>query len=415
MNLRQFRTRMGGIRRMKARWWVLSGAVALVLTGGGAWWIIAAQSTSAEATPVVQTVAASLETMEQSVSASGTLTPTVQEEVSFAASGTVTAVNVVAGTVVAAGDALATVDTLTVDAELLAARATLATAAAKLADSQDSSDGGTADLAQIAANAASVTTAQNGVDDAVAAQSAVTLTAPVAGLITAVNVAVGDVESSSSSTGTSGPAVGGTSAAGSGATATTSSAAFTIVGTDAWTVDLTVGEADVALIEANDQVELSLDDGTALFGTVSEIGLLPSTTTGVAAYPVVVAVTGTPEGLHDGVTVTASIVYERRTAVLTVASAAVSSVDGASVVTMLDADGNEVSTPVTVGATAGNLTEITEGLAEGDEVVVATFTPGTGNTGTGTGAGNDTSTFPRDRAPTGNTPTGQVRGGANNG
>jgi len=409
MKLRQFRTRMGGIRRMKARWWVLSGVVVLVLTGGGAWWIIAAQSTSAEATPVVQTVAASLETMEQSVSASGTLTPTVQEEVSFAASGIVTAVNVVAGTVVAAGDALATVDTLTVDAELLAARATLATAAAKLADSQDSSDGGTADLAQIAANAASVTTAQNGVDEAVAAQNAVTLTAPVAGLVTAVNVAVGDVESSSSSSST------GTSGAASGGTATASSAAFTIVGTDAWTVDLTVGEADVALIEANDQVELSLDDGTAFFGTVSEIGLLPSTTTGVAAYPVVVAVTGTPEGLHDGVTVTASIVYERRTEVLTVVSAAVSSVDGASVVTMLDADGNEVSTPVTVGATAGNLTEITEGLAEGDEVVVATFTPGTGNTGTGTGAGIDTGTFPGGGAPTGDAPTGQVRGGANNG
>ncbi|TFB77438.1 RND transporter [Cryobacterium glaciale] len=396
---------------MKARWWVLSGVVVLALAGGGVWWTIAAQATSAVATPVTQTVAASRETMEQTVSATGTLTPTVQEEVSFAASGTVTGVSVIAGTVVAAGDLLATVDTLTVDADLLAARATLASAAAKLTDSQDASDGSTADLAQIAANTASVTTAQNGVDDAVAAQSAVTLTAPVAGVVTVVNVAVGDVISAGTSTST-GAAAGGTAAAGAGATTTASTAAFTIVGTDSWTVNLTVGEANAALIAANDQVELSLDDGTAFFGTVSEIGLLPSTTTGVAAYPVVVVVTGTAEGLYDGVAVTAAIVYERRTDVLTVASAAVTSVDGASVVTVKNADGTEVSTPVTVGATAGNLTEITEGLAEGDEVVVATFTPGSGNAGT---TGTDrTGNFPGGEMPTGDFPAGQMPGGMNN-
>jgi len=37
--------------------------------------------------------------------------------------------------------------------------------------------------------------------------------------------------------------------------------------------------------------------------------------------------------------------------------------------------------PVTVGETSGNVTEITEGLAEGDEVVLAVFTPGTGGSG----------------------------------
>ncbi|WP_104131649.1 efflux RND transporter periplasmic adaptor subunit [Cryobacterium sp. M91] len=398
------------IRQMKAWWWVLSGGViVLALIGGGAWWFIAAQPTSAEATPATQTVAASLETMQQSVTVSGTLTPTVQEEVSFAASGNVTGVNVAAGTVVSAGDVLATVDTLTVDAELLAARATLASAAAKLADSEDASDTSTADLAQIAANEASVTTAQNGVDEALAAQAAVTLTAPVAGLITVVNVAVGEAVSGGSTTdgAAGGGAAAGTAETGAGATTTASSAAFTIVGTDSWTVDFTVGETDAALIAADNQVELALDDGTEFFGTVSEVGLLPATSTGVAAYPVVVVVTGSTEGLYDGVAVTADIVYERRTDVLTVASAAVTSVDGASVVTVLDADGNEVSTPVTVGATIGDLTEITEGLAEGDEVVMASFTPGSGSGNTGT-----------DRTgmmPPGDFPAGQMPGGPDNG
>ena len=96
--------------------------------------------------------------------------------------------------------------------------------------------------------------------------------------------------------------------------------------------------------------------------------------------------------------------------VLTVASAAVTSVDGASVVTVKDTDGTEVSTPVTVGATVGNLTEITAGLAEGDEVIVATFTPGSGNAGT-----DRTGGFPGGEMPTGDFPAGQMPGGANNG
>ena len=393
------------IRQLKARWWVLSGGViVLALAGGGAWWFIAAQPASAGAAPATQTVTASLTTMQLSVSASGSLTPTVQEDVSFAASGNVTGVNVAVGTVVSAGDVLATVDTLTVDADLLAARATLASAAAKLADSEDESDGSTADLAQIAANEASVTSAQNGVDEALAAQAAVTLTAPVAGLVTVVNVAVGEAVSGGSTTDSG--ATGGTAETGGGATTTASSAAFTIIGTDSWTVDFTVGETDAALIAADNQVELALDDGTEFFGTVSEVGLLPSTSTGVAAYPVVVVVTGSTEGLYDGVAVTADIVYERRTDVLTVASAAVTSADGASVVTVLDTDGNEVSTTVTVGATIGNLTEITEGLAEGDEVVMASFTPGSGNTGTTGGT---------EMAPGGDMPAGQMPGGPDNG
>ena len=398
MKLRQFRTR---IRSLKTRWWVLSGGIVLALAGGGAWWVIAAQATSAVATPEASTTAlASLETLQQTISATGILTPTVQEDVSFAASGTVTAVSAQVGTVVAIGDVLATVDTLTVDANLLSARATLASAVAKLASSEDASDGGSAALAQIASNLASVTTAQTGVDEAVAAQGAVTLTAPVAGRVTVVNVAVGNVVSAGVSA--TGAAAGGTTAAGT----TASSAAFTIVGTDAWTVDLTVGETDAALITADDQVELSLDGGTSFYGTVAEVGLLPSTTTGAAAYPVVIAITGSPDGVYDGVAVTAEIVYERRTNVLTVASAAVTSVDGASVVTMLDADGNEASTPVTVGATIGNLTEITEGLAEGDEVVMATFTPGDGNEGT-TGPGGE--------APPADAPAGEMPGGPANG
>ena len=92
-----------------------------------------------------------------------------------------------------------------------------------------------------------------------------------------------------------------------------------------------------------------------------------------------VAVTGDQEGLHDGVAAEVELVYERRTDVLTVPSLAVTTADdGTTTVQQTDADGEVVDVPVTTGETSGNVTEITEGLAEGDEVVLAVFTPGTG-------------------------------------
>ncbi|MDF2442290.1 MAG: hypothetical protein JWR01_493 [Subtercola sp.] len=389
------------VSQMRRRTLVITGALILVIAAGSVYWFgfaMPASSSQAAQVPVTRTVQASLETMEKSVSTTGTLTPTVQQTADFSVSGTVTAVNVVAGQTVTAGQALATVDTMTVDAALLQAKATLATAQAKLADATSASDGSDADVAQIAADQSSVDLAAAGVTDAQTDVTDATLTAPVAGLVTTVGVAVGDrisagssssSSSSSSGAGTTGTgSTGGTSGATSGTTATASASGFTIVSTDSWQVSVAVSESDIANVAKDDQVELTLTAGTAFFGTVASVGLLPSTTSGAVTYPVVVSVTGSPAGLYDGISVTAAIVYERRTDVLTVPSEAVTTADGASTVTTLDAEGAEVKTPVVVGETVGTLTEITSGLAEGDSVVVTVFTPG----GTGTGSGGGTGT-----------------------
>lgn len=377
-------------------------AVVLVgLIGAGVWWFGIRDASAASAAPVTRTVAASLTTMQKSVSGSGTLTPSVQQDVSFDVSGTVTAVPVAVGQTVTAGQTLATVDTLQLNADLLQAKATLANAQAKLSDASGT--------AQVAAAQAQVDVAQSGVDTAQAAMDGATLVAPVAGLLTAVNLEVGDAVSG----GSSGNAPTGSS------TGSTSTAQFTIVGTDAWEVDVTVSDADVALIEVGDQAEVTLDGATTpVFGTISEIGLLSTSDTGVAAYPVTVAVTGDQEGLHDGVSADVELVYERRTDVLTIPSLAVTTAaDGTTTVKQVDADGTTVAVPVTTGETSGNLTEITAGLAEGDEVVLATFTPGTG--GTGRQGTDQQGTFPQGGfqgvPPDGGTGPVQQQGGSTNG
>ncbi|RFA09889.1 hypothetical protein B7R54_12255 [Subtercola boreus] len=440
------------VSQMRRRTLIITGALILVVAAGSVYWFgfaMPASSSQAAQAPVTRTVQASLETLEKSVSTTGTLAPTVQESAAFTVSGTVTAVNVAAGQTVTAGQVLATVDTMTVDAALLQAKATLATAQAKLADATSASDGSDADAAQIAADQSSVDLAASAVTDAETDVSDATLTAPVAGLVTSVGAAVGDKVSAGSSASSSSSSGSGTSAAGtsgttgttggtgtsgttSGTTSTTSSSGFTIVSTDSWQVSVAVSESDIANVAKDDQVELSLTDGTAFFGTVASVGLLPSTTSGAVTYPVVVSVTGSPTGLYDGVSVTAAIVYERRTNVLTVPSEAVTTANGTSTVTTLDAEGADVQTTVVVGETVGTLTEITSGLAEGDSVVITVFTPGgtgtgggTGGTGTGgqtgefpgggAGFGGGTGTFPGGGTGTGGTTTGTTRSTTRNG
>ena len=371
------------LARFRRRTKIITAAAVLIVAAVAVWvFAFLLPSQNAAAQTITQTAAASLQTLEKTVEASGTATPAVQEDVSFEVSGTVTAVNVTAGQTVAAGDVLATVDTLELQADLLEAEATLAEAKSTLADAEDSGSSDT----RINAASAAVDVAQANVDAANAAMDDANLVAPADGLITSVGIAVGDkVGSSSSSSSSSGAsAPGGTSSSSGGSSSsTTSTAAFTLVSTNSWSMSVSVGETDIANVATGQQVELTTDDGAEYFGVVSEVGLLPSTSSGSAQYPVTVSITGDGEGLFDGVSLTGSIVYERRTDVLAVPSAAVTTTDGVSTVTVIAEDGTQSEVTVEVGETSGEYTEIVSGIAEGDEVLVASFTPGEGNSGTG--------------------------------
>lgn len=381
-------------RRLRRRTWIVIGAVAVVVIAAAITLplLLLHRTPTAEARTITATVAT--QTLQKSVSGTGTLAPAVDEDVDFAVSGTVHSVKVAAGDTVKKGQLLATVGTLSLKAAVLSAKADLAQAKATLSDARSASTGSSADLAKIDADASQVGVKRAAVASAEDALANAKLEAPVAGLVTAVNVAKGD-------------AVGGSDGSGGGSGSDdSSSAAFTIVGTDSWETSVSLSESDVALIKAGDQVTLTLGSDTTqtLYGVVDDIGLLPSTTSGSAEYPVTVTLTGTDQatGLYDGVSTTATIIYERRTDVLAVPSAAVTTTsDGTSTVKVQAADGTIADTPVVVGESDGTYTEITSGLSAGDTIVVASFT-GAGRTGTGTtndrtggfgGFGGGTGTF----------------------
>jgi macrolide-specific efflux system membrane fusion protein len=379
-------------------------AGAAVVAGVGAAWLIWWTPQAEAENVITQTATASLQTLDKSVTATGSIAQAVNETVSFEASGTVLTVEVSAGDMVEEGQTLATIDTLRLEAARLEAAATLAQSEATLAAAEAAADGSTASDAKIAAAEAQVEVAAANLETAEANMADAVLLAPVAGQVTSVGVAVGDLvgTSTSGSTGSSG-APGGTAMGAASQTASTSStAAFTIIGTEAWSIALSVSDSDLALLEVGGQAEITVDGADeTVYGVISSLGRVASTSGGSASFPVVVDVTGQPEGLLDGLSASVELIYERRVDVLTIPLSAIQTEDGVAYVDKL-VDSVATRTEVTVGETAGSMVEITSGLAEGDQVqITVAVTTGSDQSGDGGGLEERMGEFGFDQMPGG--------------
>ncbi|WP_261576157.1 biotin/lipoyl-binding protein, partial [Frankia gtarii] len=163
-------------------------------------------------------VAASVGQIRQTVSATGTLEPTRQANLSFAVAGEVTAVKVAVGDKVQVGQTLATIDSAALATTAAQAQATVANDQAKVTSDQTSGVTGT----QLTADEATLTSAQDAAATAQRNLAASAMTAPIAGTVAAVNLTVGQQlaggsgSGSASTTGGSGGGSGGGSSGGSG-------------------------------------------------------------------------------------------------------------------------------------------------------------------------------------------------------
>ena len=117
----------------------------------------------------------------------------------------------------------------------------------------------------------------------------------------------------------------------------------------AWTVSTSVSSADLPSLKPGLQVQI-LPTGARnpVFGTVSTIGVVATTSNGVASFPVTVAVTGSPTGLYAGGSASVSIIVREVTDALTVPTAAIRTESGRTVVTKVVGD-QQVATPVQIG------------------------------------------------------------------
>jgi macrolide-specific efflux system membrane fusion protein len=370
---------------------IIAGGVIVVLAaaGVGIW----ATGGSSAATPTFQLVAAASSTLRQTVSSTGTIEPAQEANLNFAASGQVTSVAVTVGQKVKAGQVLAKVSSASLSANVAQAEATEASDAAKLSADQTAGVTG----AQLTADQTAVTAAENQVTDAKQALAEANLTSPITGVVASMDLSVGQQVSGAGNSGDSGTggsgtgssnassaggsSSGATSSSSSSSSSTSSSAQVVVISTSSYVVNGTVDDTEVGSVQAGDQAVIVPDGATSsVYGVVSSVGLIASTTSGVATYPVTIAVTGNPGGLYPGASATLTLVVKQLSNATTVPSEALHyTSSGAEVYEMVK--GRQVAVPVTVGMTSAGETQILSGLSVGTEVVVPRLRTGGATTG----------------------------------
>jgi macrolide-specific efflux system membrane fusion protein len=390
--------------------------VAVVIFSG--WFAVEARGNGSNGnnnTPAEQVVDVTVGPMAQTVSAQGTVAAAESDNLNFTAAGTVTAVKVKAGDKVAAGDVLATADSPALRQGVADAEARVAAAQATLSD--DTSSG--ASSTRLTADRSNLTSAQNSLTQAKAALATTTLKAPYAAKISSVGVTVGDTlgangTPSSSSTGSSSGTGRSANNLGDGSNGNGSStAAIALISLDSYKVDLGFDANDIGSLASGQAAKVTLStassnsrggfggngffrafggqnpfgnnngdnttatttpvasDAANVTGAVSSVSTVADASSGVASYPVVVTFSDSSGSFNVGATVQVDVTNKQIENAVQVPVAAVTNSDSGSTVTVRNANGGDEVRNVTTGITSDGMIQITDGLSEGDQVVLS--------------------------------------------
>ena len=283
---------------------------------------------------------------------------------------TVKDLKVAVGDTVKKGAVLATADTTDLKRQLAAANTAVDTAKIQLrlakASLTDANDA--AVTAQIRQAKVGVNNATSQLADATKTRDDVktqirlaTLTAPIDGIVTAVNVVKG-LEAPS------GDAI--------------------VVDATTFQVTADVVESDLAAMKVGQTAAVTIGavDGQVT-GKVTAIAptAAGNTTGSVVSYAVTVSLDNVPATVRAGMTADVTITIDSATNVLTVPASALRGTAGNYSVLTLGADGTPVAQPVEVGLVTNTTAEIKSGLTEGQEVVTGVNTPQTGTATNGNG------------------------------
>ncbi|MGI5165601.1 efflux RND transporter periplasmic adaptor subunit [Spirillospora sp. CA-253888] len=369
-------------RRIPRRSLLVNGALGALLAGGAGVAYLTLGSGDGQADAASRTVPVSRGTVTATVSASGAVESGRARSLSFGGSGTVAKIYVKAGERVSAGEVLARLDQTEALESYNAAKANLAAA-----DADTSTAKGYASYLQI----------KNGYNAAARKLAGTVLKAPFAGTVTAVNGTVGG-----SSEGTGGGTAASSGDSSSPSSSSSGSGFIELADTGRLQVEGRFTEADTTRLKAGQRATVTFDalPGVSATGRVTAIGPSPTTSDNVVKYPATITLDDKPSGVRLGQTATAEITVGRAEDALYVPSAAVRTAGGQSTVTVLR-DGRRDTVQVEIGVKGDQGTQITSGLEEGDQVVVAATRGTSGNGGM----------VPGGRMPGGGLPGGGRGGG----
>jgi macrolide-specific efflux system membrane fusion protein len=155
-----------------------------------------------------------------------------------------------------------------------------------------------------------------------------------------------------------------------------------------------VVESDLAKIVLGQAASVSISAVSAdVTGKVTSIAPTASASTsnnGVVSYAATIVLTDPPAAVRAGMTADVTITVANASGVLTVPAAALRGSAGNYTVLLLDATGQPVAQPVTVGLVTASLAEIKSGLTEGQEVVTGVNTAQNQATNNNNGGGGFT-------------------------
>jgi macrolide-specific efflux system membrane fusion protein len=318
----------------------------------------------------VRTVTVSHGTVTATVTADGRLEAATTASAGFGTSGTVTAVYVKPGDKVNKGTVLAKVDPA-------AAQRALALANANLAAAEDAVTRAEAASNDTASAVNAVAQAEIAVADAKAGVAATSLTAPIAGTVTAVN---GTVGSSASGSSRSGAAASGTAASTSGASggstggqSTSTSGGFVeLADLSVLQVSADFSEADATKLRTGQAASITWSalTGAAATGRVLSIDPSGTTSSNVVTYGVTTSIGTLPTGAKPGQSVTVKVTTGTAQNATYVNSAAVTLSGSTYSVTVRKSDGTTETRTVKVGLEGDDADQITAGLTAGETVVV---------------------------------------------
>lgn len=149
--------------------------------------------------------------------------------------------------------------------------------------------------------------------------------------------------------------------------------AVVTVGNDQPIVSVFVSEYDADLVKLEQTASIELDAINAVFeGTVSNIGQVAQSVSGIKQYEVLIEVSDVPSGARYGMSATAVIKVESKSDVLAIPLSAIVGESKPEVdVLTLDADGNQTVERVSIelGLFGDSFVEVISGLKEGDLVI----------------------------------------------
>ena len=138
-------------------------------------------------------------------------------------------------------------------------------------------------------------------------------------------------------------------------------------------VTISVSQEDIASVEIGQSVELRFSSAPedAVDGKVIKKSLLPKDGGDGASYEVIISLDKEDPQLLEGMTCSVKFILKKVENVLTLANKAILLRDGKQYVTVKLPDGSHEEREIKTGFSDGRISEVTDGLSDGDIVVVA--------------------------------------------